>query len=241
MKIYHITNDVNDKLYVGQCSGTIDRRLLTHKRHARNKVNRCLYDAMNKYGVDRFSIHLIEEVPDRAADEREKFWIATLNTMMPNGYNMTEGGGGGNTLKAWSDEDRAALYKRQGEKRKGRRSEAWRLAIKEGALKREASYSAEKKAEIGNKIATTLKIRGIKPPKTVMYGKDNPNHVEVDVDKAVQLIAAGSTLKQLAVLFNTTGATVGAKIKAATGKTFTQWRRHHGVTGTFSKPQSHRA
>ena len=58
---------------------------------------RPLYDAFNKYGIENFSIELIEEVQtDKEACEREQFWIQKLNTYIgfpnSNGYNATLGG-----------------------------------------------------------------------------------------------------------------------------------------------------
>ena len=62
--IYKIVNDVNGKLYIGKTTKTIEERYNRHLQNARNKVNRYLYDAMNHYGVEHFSISLIEECVD---------------------------------------------------------------------------------------------------------------------------------------------------------------------------------
>jgi len=56
--IYVITNDVNEKQYVGKTLETIDKRFKQHIRD-RNRDeyrNRPLYRAMNKYGVDHFTV-----------------------------------------------------------------------------------------------------------------------------------------------------------------------------------------
>lgn len=69
-----------------------------HLKNAQNHINRYLYDAMNKYGYDNFVCSLIEECDDSLLDEREIYWIKFYNTTnKSNGYNMTIGGGGGNT------------------------------------------------------------------------------------------------------------------------------------------------
>jgi len=52
-----------------------------------------LYKAFNKYGIENFSIAKIEECPDEALFEREKYWIKELNTYHF-GYNATLGGEG---------------------------------------------------------------------------------------------------------------------------------------------------
>lgn len=49
---------------------------------------------MNKYGVDNFIFEIIEEVPNKILNEREVYWIKKLNSIIPNGYNMTTGGEG---------------------------------------------------------------------------------------------------------------------------------------------------
>lgn len=117
-KIYMIRNKVNNKMYVGQTSKTLEERFTRHLQLAGNRTNRYLYDAINCYGADNFEISLLEE--SEFADEREKFWIVSLGSLMPLGYNMTPGGGGGYTLGAWTEEERQKLYKQQGENRRGR-------------------------------------------------------------------------------------------------------------------------
>ena len=53
--------------------------------------HRPLYAAMNKYGVQNFSIELIEKTDN--PEEREKFWIEYYGSFK-NGYNATIGGDG---------------------------------------------------------------------------------------------------------------------------------------------------
>ena len=53
---------------------------------------------MNYYGYDNFVVEQIEECPKELMDERECYWIAFYNSNDKNkGYNMTTGGGGGDT------------------------------------------------------------------------------------------------------------------------------------------------
>lgn len=53
--------------------------------------HRPLYSAMQKYGIENFSISLIEETDN--LEEREVYWIAFYDTYN-NGYNATIGGDG---------------------------------------------------------------------------------------------------------------------------------------------------
>lgn len=108
-KIYKITNDVNDKIYIGKTKLTIEKRFRQHCTDSAkpNIDKRPLYHAMNKYGIDHFSIHLIEECEDSIASEREQYWIGYYKTYT-NGYNATLGGDGksyidiSNLLELWS-------------------------------------------------------------------------------------------------------------------------------------------
>ena len=70
---------------------------------------------MNKYGVDNFVIEMIVEIPDDQIDEMEIKYIRELNTLAPNGYNLTTGGGKFNhcemTKRLLSEKIRAIMLK----------------------------------------------------------------------------------------------------------------------------------
>lgn len=88
--IYKITNTLNGKMYIGQ-TNNYKRRFREHKNfHYSSDEEKILYLAIKKYGLENFSFELIEKVSNY--NEREKFWIKELNTVAPNGYNITEGG-----------------------------------------------------------------------------------------------------------------------------------------------------
>ena len=57
-----------------------------------------IHKAMRKYGIENFSISLLEEVEDNLLEEREQYWIKEKNTCIlePDGYgyNLTFGGEG---------------------------------------------------------------------------------------------------------------------------------------------------
>lgn len=91
--IYKIINTQSDKIYVGQTAGTLEKRFEEHKKQARLDNQNALYCAMRKYGINNFSIILIEECDNDLLNTREKYWINYYNSFN-HGYNMTIGGEG---------------------------------------------------------------------------------------------------------------------------------------------------
>ena len=93
MIIYKITNDVNNKIYVGKTNNFI-RRYHEHfmKTNIKNDPNKALYLAMHKYGFEHFTMSIVEECEDSIWEEREQYWINAYNSLIPNGYNMIDGG-----------------------------------------------------------------------------------------------------------------------------------------------------
>lgn len=91
--IYKIYNDINDKVYIGQTSLTIEERFSSHIKKSRTAVGQKthLYRAFNKYGIEHFFIEAIEETENLS--EREQFWIKHYDSYN-NGYNSTLGGEG---------------------------------------------------------------------------------------------------------------------------------------------------
>lgn len=91
--IYVFTNRLNSKKYVGQ-SINPEVRYKQHFKDARND-NLLFHNALTKYGEEGFIFEIIEEnIPLNTISDREKYWIAELNTKKPNGYNLTDGGEG---------------------------------------------------------------------------------------------------------------------------------------------------
>lgn len=97
MVIYQIENLVNGKLYVGKSAEGVKRRFWKHlsRAFAEDGYEMPLYIDMREFGRQSFRVTLLEEVqPNQSLDEREQFWIHALNTKVPNGYNLTDGGSG---------------------------------------------------------------------------------------------------------------------------------------------------
>ena len=95
MLIYKATNKTNGKAYIGQTTKSLECRISAHMREARigKRSKSAFHNALLKYGLDSFEIEVIEtcDTIDHL-NERERHWIAVLNTISPNGYNIEEGG-----------------------------------------------------------------------------------------------------------------------------------------------------
>jgi len=94
-RVYKISCSANGKIYVGYTGKTAEERFKAHLLNARWRKRTALYDAIRTYGNDSFSVELLVECEthEQACAKEIKF-IAELNSMLPNGYNMTSGGDG---------------------------------------------------------------------------------------------------------------------------------------------------
>ena len=105
--IYCITNERNQKQYVGQAQshrknkGTYkyfgyEGRFRDHVSEAicNTKKKQCWYlnNAIRLHGKEAFKVELLIECPLEEMDTWEHFYIAKLNTYYPDGYNLTLGG-----------------------------------------------------------------------------------------------------------------------------------------------------
>ena len=100
--IYKITNQINQKVYVGKTTKTIEKRWNEHISDSQreNICNRPLYKAFHKYGIENFKIEMLEECDVNILSEREIYWIEKLGSFKY-GYNATLGGDG----KSYADYD----------------------------------------------------------------------------------------------------------------------------------------
>jgi group I intron endonuclease len=100
MIIYCAKNLVNGKMYVGYTTKPLSERIKIHLYKSRCKTNKHYFylfpQAIRKYGIENFKWEILCECSSiKECCEMEKFYIKTINTISPNGYNLTEGGNGG--------------------------------------------------------------------------------------------------------------------------------------------------
>ena len=101
--IYCIIDGTNDKEYVGQTTRSVERRFREHLNDGYYISN-----AMNAHGVENFLFVVLKECySQEELNYWERHFIKYRDTMVPNGYNLTEGGEGGKpsdeTLKRMSE------------------------------------------------------------------------------------------------------------------------------------------
>ena len=89
MYIYCITNTLNGMKYVGMTSKTIEES----KDYYGSGVY--ITNVIKKLGKQYFTKEIIDICDNiEILKEKEKYWIKTLNTKHPLGYNLTDGGDG---------------------------------------------------------------------------------------------------------------------------------------------------
>lgn len=96
--IYLIRNSDSGKSYVGQTRETVHRRWSHHRNKALAEdgssysAATAIARAMRKHGISAFDFSILEVCKPETLNEREAFWISSLGTLSPSGYNLTAGG-----------------------------------------------------------------------------------------------------------------------------------------------------
>ena len=85
-KIYKITNDYNDEVYVGSTCDLLTKRFSNHKVKSKDdtKNSSPIHKLMNEIGFDRFRIELIEDYACQdkyQLIQREGHYIRELGTL----------------------------------------------------------------------------------------------------------------------------------------------------------------
>lgn len=93
--IYKISNTINNKIYIGQTTQSVEARFSQHKSPTNiyRRSNTPLCRALLAHGTNNFNIELIEELECTKEElyDREKYWIAFYDSYN-SGYNATKGG-----------------------------------------------------------------------------------------------------------------------------------------------------
>jgi group I intron endonuclease len=106
--VYKITNIIDGMVYIGQTTKTLNQRWTEHVYDSvgkrRRKHNSYLHLAIEKHGKENFIAEILNYCCDKLSlDAVECFYIKNLDTVRPNGYNISLGGTGvmhGRTMSA---------------------------------------------------------------------------------------------------------------------------------------------
>lgn len=124
--IYKIMNKLDGKVYVGQTTQPLGRRIAQHKC-----CNLHIDRAIKKYGWKNFVVEVLQDCETlEQLSEREKFWISYFNCKHPNGYNYTDGGEGG-----WSHSEKTKAIIAEGKYGEKNPNYGKHLSIKERVKK----------------------------------------------------------------------------------------------------------
>jgi len=108
--VYRIDCAATGKAYIGLTKAGVAKRFATHKYNALTGRGGALYAAIRKYGVEAFSVCVLEDgLALEQACEREIALIAELNTRSPHGYNLAIGGESGLVGYVASPETKARM------------------------------------------------------------------------------------------------------------------------------------
>tara|TARA_B100000902_G_scaffold221690_1_gene210645 strand:- start:224 stop:925 length:702 start_codon:yes stop_codon:yes gene_type:complete len=114
--IYLLTNLITLLCYVGQ-SVNFKSRMNAHKN---SKKNYYLSRSIQKNGWHNFKVEiLVDDVPEEDLDHLEDHYIELKDTLYPNGYNLTKGGGGTRGYK-YTPEQREKMSQAQIRRRANR-------------------------------------------------------------------------------------------------------------------------
>lgn len=150
MIVYKVTNLINNKIYIGKTTSTLERRKIQHRSDAKKRLYKCvLHDAINKYGESNFSWEIVDRcLFSESLLELEKYYIRKFHSKIPNGYNMTDGGEGA-TGRILSDESR----------RKMSRAQLGRRHSKECKRKMSLAHRGEKNHFYGKRHTAETKLK----------------------------------------------------------------------------------
>lgn len=94
MIVYKATNKINNKVYIGITTKTLEHRMKIHLRDSKNK-DTYFYRAIRKYGFDNFTWEIIDTASTvKELEEKEKYYISIYNSFDNKelGYNTQSGG-----------------------------------------------------------------------------------------------------------------------------------------------------
>jgi hypothetical protein len=91
--VYKLENLINGKVYVGQTQNFKQRKMAHRHMMSQGHSNRWIKADVEQYGMENFSMSILEECSPDELDEKEVYWIDKLNSYQRDyGYNNSMGG-----------------------------------------------------------------------------------------------------------------------------------------------------
>lgn len=184
MVIYKTTNLVNGKIYIGKDSKN------DPKYYGSGLV---LNQAIKKYGIENFQKEILEYCDSKEnLNNREKYWIKFYNsTDRAIGYNLTDGGDGGDLIKYLDNKE---------EINKKRSNSIKEYYVKNPEAKKKRSENIKKRwEEEGRKEKMSKKMRGREinwkgkiSKKVKEYYKNNKKVVTKETRKKISEASVGN-------------------------------------------------
>lgn len=199
MLIYCATNKLNGKQYVGYTTLDLDIRIKRHVYKSRSKTDYfyLFKNALRKYGPDSFTWTILEHCSSvEDCYKKEIHYIKELNTISPNGYNLTHGGNGGlqsdetkmkisKSLKGYYSENMHPVSSLSKIARQERTKKAWITKREKGFKTRkgvkQSSESCSKMSETKNKKNAIPWFNIITKEKTVLSPTDMAKHTGLSI------------------------------------------------------------
>lgn len=96
--IYKITNDFDNKIYIGKTTRSVQIRFEEHFKKISGS-NSYIDNDMADKGIEHFHYEILEECSIEQLNEREKYWVSYYHSYVKDplckgGYNLTPGGDG---------------------------------------------------------------------------------------------------------------------------------------------------
>jgi hypothetical protein len=187
--IYKITNIITKKCYIGETRSINPEDRWKQHQYTFTRSGGCpaLRDAVKKYGINNFKFQVLIICFDEDRYIYEKEYIKKYNSVVPNGYNILEGGEGGGfkgkchseetkqiiknkSLKQFEDIKLRQILRERALKqmkdikgteidwgKKVRSSEKFKKALEEGRIGGKAHSDGHLANETKNKISESLK------------------------------------------------------------------------------------
>jgi hypothetical protein len=91
--VYKLENLINGKVYVGQTQNFKQRKMAHRHMMSQGHSNRWIKADVEQYGMENFSMSILEECSPDELDEKEVYWIDKLKSYQREyGYNNSMGG-----------------------------------------------------------------------------------------------------------------------------------------------------